>query len=233
MRESFPSNLSKQFSRCTLSGDSHVWAETGSKDSSALYYWQYMILLWPWSFSWVTLLRKVLRMHTFILQPDWQAPRKCCCFVAQNTGMFSHPKCIYYIVNIAKGFTGGSVVKNSPSIAGDNGFDPWVGKILWRRKWQSAPVFFPGESHGQRSLAYSPLGHSESEIAQSCLTLYDPVGVAYQTPPSRGFSRPKYWSGFPFPSLGDLPNPGIQPRPPALQADALPSEPPGKHGVTE
>ena len=43
-----------------------------------------------------------------------------------------------------------------------------------------------------------------------------------------GFSRQEYWSGLPFPSPGDLPDPGIEPRSPALQADALPSEPPGK-----
>ena len=42
------------------------------------------------------------------------------------------------------------------------------------------------------------------------------------------FSRQEYWSGLPFPSPGDLPNPGIKPGSPALQADALPSEPPGK-----
>ena len=41
-------------------------------------------------------------------------------------------------------------------------FDPWVGKIPWRRKWQGTPVFLPGESHGQRSLVgYSPRGHKE------------------------------------------------------------------------
>ena len=45
---------------------------------------------------------------------------------------------------------------------------------------------------------------------------------------SVGFSRQEYWSGLPFPSPGDLPNPGIKPRSPALQTDALPSEPPGK-----
>ena len=45
---------------------------------------------------------------------------------------------------------------------------------------------------------------------------------------SRAFSRPKYWSGQPFPSPGDLPNPGNKPRSPALQAEALSSEPPGK-----
>ena len=42
------------------------------------------------------------------------------------------------------------------------------------------------------------------------------------------FSRQEYWSGLPFPSPGDLPDPGIEPRSPALQADALTSEPPGK-----
>ena len=40
------------------------------------------------------------------------------------------------------------------------------------------------------------------------------------------FSRPEYWSGWPFPSPGDLPNPGIEPRSPALQVDSLPAEPP-------
>ena len=43
------------------------------------------------------------------------------------------------------------------------------------------------------------------------------------------FSRQEYWSGLPFPSPGDLPDPGIKPRSPALQADALPSEVPGKY----
>ena len=45
------------------------------------------------------------------------------------------------------------VVKNPPANAGDRcRFDPWVGKIPWRRAWQHTPVFLPGESHGQRSL---------------------------------------------------------------------------------
>ena len=46
-----------------------------------------------------------------------------------------------------KGFPGGSVVKNPPADVGDAGFDPWVGKILWSRKWQPPPVFLPGKSH--------------------------------------------------------------------------------------
>ena len=49
--------------------------------------------------------------------------------------------------------------------------------------------------------------------------------VAYQAPPFMGFSRQEYWSGLPFPSSGDLPSPGIEPRSAALQADTLPSEP--------
>ena len=52
--------------------------------------------------------------------------------------------------------------------------------------------------------------------------------VAHQAPPSLGFSRQEYWSGLPFPSPWDLPDPGIEPRSPALQADTLTSEPPGK-----
>ena len=55
-----------------------------------------------------------------------------------------------------------------------------------------------------------------------------PWTVALQAPPSMGFSRQEYWSALPFPSPGDLPNPGIESGSPALQADALPSEPPGK-----
>ena len=48
---------------------------------------------------------------------------------------------------------------------------------------------------------------------------------------SMGFSRQEYWSGLPFPSPGDLPDPGIEPRSPALQVDSLPSEPPGRPQV--
>ena len=51
--------------------------------------------------------------------------------------------------------------------------------------------------------------------------------VAHQVPPSMGFYRQEYWSGLPFPSPGDLPDPGIKPGFPALQADSLLSEPPG------
>ena len=55
------------------------------------------------------------------------------------------------------------------------------------------------------------------------------VHVAHQAPRPMGLSRQEYRSGLPFPPIGDLPNPGIKPRSPSLQADSLPSEPPGKH----
>ena len=61
------------------------------------------------------------------------------------------------------------------------------------------------------------------------LLLATPWTVAYQAPASMGFSKQEYWSGLRFPSPGDLPNPGIELRSPALQADTLPSEPPGNN----
>ena len=55
-----------------------------------------------------------------------------------------------------------------------------------------------------------------------------PWTISYQAPLSMEFSRQEYWSGLPFPSPGDLPNTGTEPGSPVLQADTLPSEPPGK-----
>ena len=55
-----------------------------------------------------------------------------------------------------------------------------------------------------------------------------PWTVAYQASPSMGFSRQEYWNGLPFPSPGDLPDPGIELESPTLEADTLTSEPPGK-----
>ena len=61
----------------------------------------------------------------------------------------------------------------------------------------------------------------------SCVRLFAALWtVTYLVPLLMGFSSKEYWSGLPFPSPGDLPNPGIEPRSPALYADALPSEPP-------
>ena len=62
-------------------------------------------------------------------------------------------------------------VKNLPAMQRP-GFDPWVGKIPWRREWQPTPVFLSGEFHGQRSLAgYSAWGCQESDTTEQ-LSLY-------------------------------------------------------------
>ena len=61
--------------------------------------------------------------------------------------------------------------------------------------------------------------------------LVTPRTAAYQAPLSMGFPRQVYWSGLPFPLPRDLPNPGIEPASPALQADSLPAEPPGKSSL--
>ena len=63
---------------------------------------------------------------------------------------------------------------------------------------------------------------------QLCPTLCNPMDCSRQAPLSMEFSRQEYWSGLPFTSPGDLPDPWIEPGSPALQADSLPSEPPGK-----
>ena len=65
-------------------------------------------------------------------------------------------------------------------------------------------------------------------VAQLCPTICDPMIVALQVPLSMEFSTQEYCSGLPFSSPGDLPDPGIEPGSPALQADFLLSEPPGK-----
>ena len=73
---------------------------------------------------------------------------------------------------------------------------------------------------------------SEVKVTQSCQTLATPWTVAHKVPLSMGFSRQDYWSGLPFPSPGDLPDPGIEPMTPALQADSLPTELGGKPSVS-
>ena len=142
------------------------------------------------------------------------------------------------------------------------GFDPGVGKIPWRRKWQPTPVLLPRKFHGWKSLVgYSPRGHKESDTtwATSLWCHFVHTTTRYRVEisnhcsktswvrktsereseshsvtsdslwlhglQSMEFSRPEYWSEQPFPSLEDLPNPGIEPRSPALQADSLPVEP--------
>ena len=65
--------------------------------------------------------------------------------------------------------------------------------------------------------------HNESESCSIVLNSMTP-----RTMQSMEFSRPEYWSGYPFPPPGDLPNPGIEPRSSSLQVDSLPADPQGK-----
>ena len=65
------------------------------------------------------------------------------------------------------------------------------------------------------------------EVAQLCLTLCDPMGCSPKGSSILGILQAAYWSKWPFLSPGDLPDPSIEPRSPTLQADSLPSEPPG------
>ena len=75
---------------------------------------------------------------------------------------------VFYIpTSRARGFPRSSVGKESALQCRRPGFNPWVRKIPWRRKWQPTPVFLPGESHGQRGLVgYSPWGCKESDTTE-------------------------------------------------------------------
>ena len=89
-----------------------------------------------------------------------------------------------------------------------HGLDPWVGKIPWRRAGQLTPVFL---------------------VAQLC-PFAAPWTAAHPAtgPLSTAFPRQEYWSGYPFPSPRDLPDPGMEPGSPTLQADSLSTQPSGK-----
>ena len=91
-----------------------------------------------------------------------------------------------------------------------------------------SPGDLPDPGIEPRSPAFQADALTSEPLSHLCPTLCNPMAIARQTPPSMGFSRQEYWSGLPFPSPGDLPEPGIEPGSPALQADALTSEPPGK-----
>ena len=86
----------------------------------------------------------------------------------------SPPTLVHFISKwVAKddiGFPCGSDGKESACNTRRPGFDPWVGKIPWRREWLLTPVFLPGESHGQRSLVgYSPRGLQASDVTKQLM----------------------------------------------------------------
>ena len=79
--------------------------------------------------------------------------------------------------------------------------------------------------HIIQTIAWYIKGKSSRSVVSDSAT---PWTVAYQAPSPMGFSRQEYWNGLPFPSPGDLPDPGIKPGSPEFQADALTSEPPSQ-----
>ena len=97
----------------------------------------------------------------------------------------------------------------------------------WTLVFCAAGGFFIVEPPG-KTLHIVWVSEWVSEVTKSCPTLCTPWTVAYQAPQFMEFSRWEYWSGLPFPPPWDLPDPGTEPRSPALQVDTLLSEPPGK-----
>ena len=104
-------------------------------------------------------------------------------------------------------------------------FDPWIQKFPWRRKWQSSPVFSPGKSHGEDLGGLQSMGCRVGHdsrlsthtcvcmcvlVTRSCLTLSDPVDYSSPGSSVHGILYQEYWSGLPFPSPGELPDPGIK-----------------------
>ena len=95
--------------------------------------------------------------------------------------MYKAPLCVFRDYNEnseSTDFPGGAIGKKPPCQCKRRGFDPWVGKIPWRRAWQPTLIFLPGESHGQRSQAgYGPQGHKESNTTEPLSTQAHGVGV--------------------------------------------------------
>ena len=104
--------------------------------------------------------------------------------------------------------------------------------LLMRVKEESEKAGLKLNIQKTKTMTSSPITSwqvSEVSESRSAVSLFvTPWTVAYQAPLFMGFSRQEYWNGWPFPSPGDLPNPGIEPRPLTRQADSLLSEPPGK-----
>ena len=109
------------------------------------------------------------------------------------------------------GFPGGSDSKESACQCRRHGFDPRVGKILWRRKWQNTLVLLPGEFHGQRSLVgYSPWGPEKSDTTEheQQHILYGvreegPHNITEPFPDTQGIKRLRSQLGSSFNNPGD------------------------------
>ena len=86
-------------------------------------------------------------------------------FRVRKLTMFGHTPTTKY-------FPVGSDSKRSAYNVGDPEFNPWIGKISWRRKWQPTPVFLPGKSHGRSLVGYSPWDRKESDTTERPLSFF-------------------------------------------------------------
>ena len=96
------------------------------------------------------------------LGPFWPAYWKC----ELNISKKSKRQNFIYSMEMIVDFPGSSDGKSVCLQPGRPGFDPWVGKIPWRRKWQPTPVLLPGKSHGRGLVGYSPWGRKESDTTE-------------------------------------------------------------------
>ena len=104
--------------------------------------------------------------------------------------------------------------------------------IVWySHLFKNFPQFIV--THTIKDLSIVNETESDGEVAQSCPTLCEPTDSSLPGSAVHWIFQAQYWSGLSFPSPVDLPNPGIKPGSPALQTDALPSEPPGKPPVKQ
>ena len=101
-------------------------------------------------------------------------------------------------------------------------------EIPWRRPWWATVHGLQRVGHDSRLSTHTCVCMCVL-VTWSCLTLSDPVDYSSPGSSVHGILYQEYWSGLPFPSSGDLPDPGIEAGSPTLPADSLPSEPSGKH----
>ena len=140
---------------------------------------------WAWSLGWEDALEKEMATHSSTLAwtiPWTEEPGGLQSMRPQRAGHDWATSLSLHMNSWASQVA--LVVKNPPFRAGGckrHGFDPWVKKIPWRRKWQPMPVFLPGESQGQRSLVgYSPWGCKELDTTEA--TWHTQHGCAHTHP---------------------------------------------------
>ena len=138
----------------SLKNPKNIILESGTLDSG-----------WPWPkcFAWVNVLINISSLNFLIFSTSPLSPKPLLTSSKQST--FSQ------INTFAQGFPVSASGKEPACQCRSRkrcGFDPWVGKIPWRREWQPTPVFLPRESLGQRSLAgYSPWGRKDSDTSEA------------------------------------------------------------------